>query len=95
MRFPRHGCEFMERLVECLGCGVNFLPISLAQAFAKRLHFSDDLFPVFATEFIVLVPKVLPGVPQKQPAVFNMAGSKHELNGEVRMTNDETMTKSE
>jgi hypothetical protein len=85
----------VERLVECLGCGVNFLPVSRAQAFAKRLHFSDDLFPVGATEFIVLVTKVLPGMSQKQPAVFDMAGSKHELNDEVRMMNDETMIKSE
>jgi hypothetical protein len=72
----------VERLVECLGCGVNFLPVSRAQACAKRLHFSDDLFPVGATEFIVLVTKVLPGMSQKQPAVFDMAGSKHELNDE-------------
>jgi hypothetical protein len=30
----------------------------------------------------VLVTKVLPGMSQKQPAVFDMAGSKHELNDE-------------
>jgi hypothetical protein len=56
---------------------VNFLPVSQAQSFAKRLHFSGDLFSVRAAEFIVLVTKVLSSVPQEQPAVFNVAGRKH------------------
>ena len=77
MRFPRHRCEFVERLIKCLRCAVNFLPVSRAQGFAKRLHFGDDLFPVGVTEFIVLITKVLPGVPQKQPAVFDVARRKH------------------
>jgi hypothetical protein len=61
---------------------VNFLPVSRAQGFAKRLHFGDDLFPVGVTELVVLVTKVLPRVPQKQPAVFDVARRKHGLNDE-------------
>ena len=77
MRFPRHWCEFVERLIKCLRCAVNFLPVSRAQGFAKRLHFGNDLFPVGITEFIVFITKVLPGVPQKQPAMFDVARRKH------------------
>jgi hypothetical protein len=44
---------------------VNFLPVSRAQGFAKNLHFSDDLVTVRTAQFIVLVTKVLSGVPQK------------------------------
>jgi hypothetical protein len=72
----------VERLIKCLGCIVNFLPVSQAQSFAKHPRLSDDLFSVRTAEFIVLVTKVLPGVPQKQPAVFNVAGRKHGLNDE-------------
>jgi hypothetical protein len=77
----------VERLIKCLGCAVNFLLVSRAQGFAKRLHFGDDLFPVGATEFVVLVTKVLPGVPQKQSAVFNVARREHGWleNVEARM----------
>jgi hypothetical protein len=53
------------------------------------------LFPVGATEFIVLVTKVLPCMAQKELAVFDMAGSKHDLNDEIRVLNDETTIKSE
>ena len=84
MRFPCHRCEFVERLIKCLRCAVNFLPVSRAQGFAKRLHFGDDLFPVGTTEFVVLITKVLPGVPQKQPAVFDVARRKHELKSTDR-----------
>ena len=63
MRFPRYGREPVQRLIKCLGCAVNFLPVSRAQGFAKHLHFRDDLFAVRIAEFIVLVTKVLPGVP--------------------------------
>src|SRR4030095_9933102 len=57
MRFPRYRCEFVERLIKSLRCAVNFLPVSRAHGFAKRLHFGDDLFPVGATEFVVLITK--------------------------------------
>ena len=43
------------------------------------------------TEFIVLITKVFPGVPQKQPAVFDVARSKHGYKMtklEFRMTNE-------
>jgi hypothetical protein len=56
---------------------VNVLPVSRAQGFAKRLHLGYDLFPVGATEFVVLITEVLPGVPQKQPAVFDVTRRKH------------------
>jgi hypothetical protein len=35
------------------------------------------LFPVRIAKFIALVTKVLSGVPQKQPAVFNLTRRKH------------------
>jgi hypothetical protein len=80
MRFPRHRCKFVERLIKCLRCAVNFLPVSQAQGFAKHLHVGDDLFAVRTAEFIVLVTKVLAGMPQKQAAVLDVARRKHELN---------------
>jgi hypothetical protein len=49
------------------------------------------LFPVGVTELVMLVTKVFPGVPQKQPAVFNVARSKHGYKMtklECRMTNE-------
>jgi hypothetical protein len=69
----------VERLIKCLGCAVNFLPVSRTQGFAKRLHFGDDLFPIGIAEFVVLITKVLPGVPQKQPAMFDVTRRKHEF----------------
>jgi hypothetical protein len=68
----------MEGLIKCLRCGVNGLPVFRAQGFAKRLHFRDDLFPVDVTKFVVFIAKILPGVPQKQPAVFDVARCKHD-----------------
>jgi hypothetical protein len=35
------------------------------------------LVAVRIAEFVVLITEVLPSVPQKQPAVFNVARSKH------------------
>jgi hypothetical protein len=67
----------VQRLIKYLRCAVNFLPVSRAQGFAKRLHFGDDLSPVGITEFVVFITKVLPGVPQKQAAVFDVARRKH------------------
>jgi len=72
----------VQRPIKCLRCAVNFLPISRAQGLAKNLHFGHNLFPVRIAEFVVLVTKVLPGVPQKQSAVFDVARRKHELNDE-------------
>ena len=77
----------MECLIECLGCAMNLIAVSSAQRSAKHLHFTDDLFAVCAAELIVLVAQILPGMPQKQPAVLNMAGRKHAR--ESRITNDE------
>jgi hypothetical protein len=59
---------------------MNVLPVFRAQGFAKRLHFGDNLFAVDVTEFVVFITKILPGMPQKQPAVFNLARCKHGLN---------------
>jgi hypothetical protein len=57
---------------------------------AEILHARSDLVAVRATELIVLVAQILPGVPQEQPAVFHLARCKHELeNDEARMSNDE------
>ena len=94
MRFPGHGRELVERLIKCFGCAVNLLPIPRTQAFTKRLHLSDDLIPVRIAKFIALVTKVLSGVPQKQPAVFNLTRCKHgSQNDEARMNDKVRMTK--
>ena len=61
---------------------MNFIAVLPAQRNAKCLYFSEDLFPVRGAEKIVLVTQILPGVPQKKPAVFNVTRCKHELDDE-------------
>ena len=47
-------------------------------------HFRDDSLPVcVAVSKSCSVMQALPGVPQEQPAVLNLARCKHKLNEEM------------
>jgi hypothetical protein len=49
------------------------------QGIAEVFYSSNDLFAVRATEPVVLVAQILASMPQKQPAVFDVAWCEHEL----------------
>ena len=46
----------------------------------ETLHASSDLIAIRATELIVLVAQIFPGVPQQQATMFYLARCKHELD---------------
>jgi hypothetical protein len=69
--------EFVERFYQASPLRREFSPGPLNAGLREASAFRRQFAPVGATEFVVLVTKVLPGVPQKQPAVFDVTRRKH------------------
>jgi hypothetical protein len=72
----------MQGFIEHIGRAVDPLVVALAQSVAQVSHSSNDLFPVGTTEHIVLIPEVLASMPEKQPAVFDVAWREHDLQND-------------
>jgi hypothetical protein len=49
------------------------------QGIAEIFYTSNDLLAVRATEPVVLIAQILASMPQKQPAVFDVAWREHDL----------------